>query len=399
MKHLRRIGVVAASSLVLGLLGATPAGCASDMRIGTFTDSDAGSRDLVASDGSVSPTTADAPSTSRQCVSTECPAGRVTCPNNPFPCSVDLSSDDENCGACGVRCPNDDEFAKRFHGVMRCVRSACRFVCATPYQDCNGLTEDGCETALDKGDPDNCGACGNVCPEGICSNGNCGCPTGQTLCPDGKCHNLDKENNNCGACGNVCPTMPSPYPPSTRITLTCVAGKCNVPTCPNPAFVDCNHDVAFLPNGDLVPGSDGCETYGFDNNNCGSCGNKCAPGEECVFGTCRCRCGAVCDKSINEDPDNCGTCGLTCPGVSNSTLLAALGVDSTHGRRTCDQGLCGYSCSPNWGNCDGDIENGCETNFLSDPLNCGGCGIRCDVASGQPCVGGRCLTKDCEVVQ
>ena len=46
------------------------------------------------------------------------------------------------------------------------------------------------------------------------------------------------------------------------------------------------------------------------------------------------------------------------------------------------------SCSPNWGDCDGLADNGCETNFLRDPYNCGGCGVVCP--TGQACVFGTC---------
>ena len=73
------------------------------------------------------------------------------------------------------------------------------------------------------------------------------------------------------------------------------------------------------------------------------------------------------------------------------------GEDTTCAFRTCEQGACGYSCSPNFADCDSDTANGCETDVLSDPMNCGGCGIRCDGVEGQPCVDGKCLTKECDI--
>src|SRR5690242_3682460 len=63
----------------------------------------------------------DSAASTRMCPSNECPEGLVTCPNTPYPCGVDLMSDDENCGACGVRCPSDESFSARFKGIMRCV--------------------------------------------------------------------------------------------------------------------------------------------------------------------------------------------------------------------------------------------------------------------------------------
>ena len=327
------------------------------------------------------------------CPSNECPEGRTTCPNNPYPCGVDPMSDDENCGACGVRCPTDDAFSARFKGAMRCVQGACELVCApvagVGYGDCNGLAEDGCETRLDT--KENCGACGNVCDD-VCVQGKCGCPAGQELCADGQCHDLKAERNNCGACGNVCPAppSPSPYPASMHIAFDCVQGQCNTPKCAA-RWADCNFDLG-------EPDSDGCEASTSDRNNCGGCGNVCGPGEDCVGGQCLCRCGAICHTAINTDPDNCGACGHKCPGDRRS-LDSKLGLDPAHGKPTCEQGACGYGCSPNWGDCDSDIDNGCETNLLSDPLNCGGCGIRCDAVVGQACVDGQCLMKECGGVQ
>lgn len=381
--HLRRTGVLAVTGIMLGVIGATPSGCASDMRIGTFTD--AGAQVLVPTDASDEP---DVVTYARQCPSTECPAGRVTCPNEPFPCSVDLSSDDENCGACGVRCANDEQFEVRFNGITRCVAGACQLVCSPRFDDCNKLPEDGCETNLYTDDVDNCGACGNVCAD-ICVSGSCGCPVG-TLCPDQQCHDLETETNNCGACGNACPFTANPYPPAWHLIFACAGGQCNVPSC-SPRFLDCNDDF-------LEPDGDGCETPVSDLNNCGACGHTCAPGEDCLGGRCMCRCGAACDTRLNEDPRNCGSCGFECPGLV-SEALTDLGLDPAHGKPTCEQGLCGYTCTPNWESCDGDIDNGCETNLLSDPLNCGACGVHCDQTVGQPCVGGQCLTKDCGEIQ
>lgn len=54
--------------------------------------------------------------------------------------------------------------------------------------------------------------------------------------------------------------------------------------------------------------------------------------------------------------------------------------------------------------CDGLIENGCETNTLTDIENCGGCGIICGEGYGTPyldwfqwCVKGECGFTPCDV--
>lgn len=384
---------------LLCLLMAGPFACSETMSAGVATSLDAGSGGLFApeaGDGTIMP---DASSAVGLCASNACPAGRVTCPNAPFPCGVDLSSDDQNCGACGVRCPNDETFLRAFSGIMRCVAGTCRLVCDEEHGDCNGLPEDGCETLIrgDKAkDIKNCGACGNVCSD-ICFEGVCGCPPGQTFCDDGKCHDLDADNRSCGACGNVCPpSTEPPFPPSWHAIRMCKDGECNKPLCLSNPFIqwrDCNGD---FPDD---RGGDGCETrVDSDVDNCGGCGIKCGPGEVCALGLCTCTCGAVCFKGLDSDPRNCGTCGLKCPGDwSTVSYAGAFSIDPAHGAPVCDQGVCGYTCSPYWADCDADISNGCETDLRNDPLNCGACGLRCDGIEGQPCVEGRCLTKECDV--
>jgi hypothetical protein len=381
--------------VLLALPLAIPSACATPIDVGN--DADSGSPAGFASDsdgGDVAPSS-ETPRNINRCATNVCPPGRVTCPNDPFPCAVDLDNDNDNCGACGVRCPSDNAFAQRFHGVMQCISGACVFVCDEEWADCNGLPEDGCEvhvSGVGASDVNNCGACGNVCEEPICNQGTCGCPPGSELCPDGRCRATDRDNNNCGECGFVCPPNTEPFPPEWRMTRTCVGGHCLTPAC-NAGFADCDGDF-------LVEGGNGCETsIRTDPNNCGACGNVCAPGEICnPPGECVCPCGASCFKGLNTDPKNCGTCGFKCPGDWSSIESGGRpGLDPAHGRPVCEQGVCGYECSPHWADCDNDINNGCETDLLNDPLNCGGCGVRCDGIEGQACIDGECLTEPCGV--
>jgi hypothetical protein len=74
--------------------------------------------------------------------------------------------------------------------------------CASGQTNCDGTCTD---TQTDSA---NCGACGNVCPEGTtCVNGACSepppCPPGLTLC-GGVCTNTAFDPGNCGGCGIVC---------------------------------------------------------------------------------------------------------------------------------------------------------------------------------------------------
>jgi hypothetical protein len=39
--------------------------------------------------------------------------------------------------------------------------------------------------------------------------------------------------------------------------------------------------------------------------------------------------------------------------------------------------MCGFRCNPGFGNCDGNAENGCETNLDTSSSHCGTCGNAC----------------------
>jgi hypothetical protein len=59
---------------------------------------------------------------------------------------------------------------------------------------------------------------------------------------------------------------------------------------------------------------------------------------------------------------------------------------------TCAAGKCASTCAAGFGNCDGNAANGCETQTVSDPMNCGMCGKACPSGGGTPaqCAGGTC---------
>jgi hypothetical protein len=198
-------------------------------------------------------------------------AAAVKCPSGTTKCTVCIStsSDPNNCGACGHVCPTPA------HAVATCAGGQCGFVCNSGFADCNGNPADGCETNLST-DVNHCGSCATVCSANngapSCVNGTCQitCNSGFGDCngnpADGCETTLSSDPNNCGACGHVCS--------ANNGTPMCTSGQCRF-IC-NPGFADCNGNPA-----------DGCETNVFtDVNNCGACGRQCAPGQSCSGGVC-----------------------------------------------------------------------------------------------------------------
>jgi hypothetical protein len=285
--------------------------------------------------------------------------------------------------------------------ASRCVDGACALECVADdnqldpkdWRNCNGYVDDGCEVdVLD--DPKHCGACGNACAAGVpCVAGKCGCPSGQIEC-NGFCRDPMTDDFNCGDCGVECaPPQGACSPMPERAYYGCRAGKCGALKCQtSPTSADCN--------GDLKPGncaSDGCEVLDImsDRNNCGSCGVKCKAGEECVDEGNGPECAVPCARAgktlcgfqcvdLLNDPDNCGGCNAPCRMTGANQI------------RGCQKGICTFECAEGFGDCNGDPTDGCETSLKIHPGNCGACGNACDVAAGQPCIEGKCLTTACD---
>ena len=76
------------------------------------------------------------------------------------------------------------------------------------------------------------------------------------------------------------------------------------------------------------------------------------------------------------DPSHCGGCGTACSLPNTSVEFCAAS--------TCRVG----DCAAGFSDCDGLDPNGCEAPTTSDPLNCGGCGIRC--GASEVCTAGVC---------
>lgn len=176
---------------------------------------------------------------------------------------IDAQNDPGNCGGCGTVCPTPT------NGRAACEAGQCGLDACNPgYKDCDQDLSNGCEAHTD-GDPQNCGACGQVCPglangHATCSGGTCtvACDLDYMLC-DGACIDTSSDLQNCGACGRAC-TGPA------HASVACTNGTCAT-TC-DPHYTLCGGV---------------CIDTQSDPENCGGCGHVCSGViPYCDRGTC-----------------------------------------------------------------------------------------------------------------
>ncbi|MEI8256798.1 MAG: hypothetical protein WCJ30_14075, partial [Deltaproteobacteria bacterium] len=299
-----------------------------------------------------------------------CAAGFGDCDGNAANgCETNLGNTAASCGACGSVCslPN---------AVASCAAGVCGIgACSTGWGNCDGIAANGCETSLTTNT--HCGACATVCGAGsLCSGGACsGVCTAPTTNCSGACVNTSIDLANCGGCGRPCAT---PF----RSVARCAAGACGF-TC-NSGFGDCDGDPA-----------NGCETsLSTTLTSCGACGRVCAApanasatcvGSACGIGACNpgfadCDGNGAngCEANLSGSATTCGACANAC-------------TTPAHGTPACSGGACGLaSCDPGWGDCNGSLADGCETDLGSSTVNCGACGTVC--GPGTACSAGACGT-------
>ena len=257
-----------------------------------------------------------------------------------------------------------------------CVADLASIPCRASELYCDGRCVDPTR------DRAHCGACGRAC-DGLCRDSACEpCPGGQTACGDA-CVDLSSDDAHCGACDVACPDN------VVKGAAVCRAGAC-VAACVA-GFADCNDSL-----------DDGCEvSIARDPSNCGACGAACPAGTRgmatCAGGVC----GAVvcppgsgfadcnrvaadgCEVNTSTDVNNCGMCGARCT-VANGAAACAVGA--------CAIG----ACAPGFRDCDGRVDNGCETRTDNDVANCGVCRNRCAlVGATAACAGGSCVVAAC----
>lgn len=236
------------------------------------------------------------------CTGEACPGGcgSLTCCG--LGC-VDTRTDPANCGSCGHACA-----AGQICDNGICLTSACSPPCTAPQRCCG-------ETCVDvTSDVNNCGFCGNQCLDADPPVANrcaeiggrvqcaCGasaeCRPGQICCADG-CRSVTADPNNCGACGNVCPAG-----------HVCSSGVCV-----------CGATGGSCGEGESCCGGTCIDTRN-DFGNCGGCGSACNPivADSCVDGTCRCGSSGACRVGATlfcgmpgATPERC--CGGTCRAI------------------------------------------------------------------------------------
>ena len=292
-------------------------------------------------------------------------------------CEVDTTSSVSNCGGCNQPCATP-------HATPTCFQSLCRVQsCDTGWKDCDGDVGNGCEVDS-RSDVNHCGGCAIACSfanaDAFCSNSACGftCKPGfwdldgnpANGCEYACAVASDSDPLNCGSCGHVCNVAGG-----TVASYACPAKACAIASC-SPGRADC--DLAY---------ADGCEVnLRVDAANCGSCGHVCnvaggavaaysCAAEVCGIASCtpgRADCDLVystgCEVDTTSSLPNCGGCNQACA--------------TPHATPTCFQSLCRVqACDPGWKDCDGDASNGCEVDSRVDVAHCGGCGVACSFAN------------------
>ncbi len=231
-------------------------------------------------------------------------------------------------------------------------------------------------------DPDNCGACGNVCSANMaCEDGACVCGTELVECesneiccetPEGLvCTNPETDRDNCGACGTKCATG--------EANESCLTGQCGclktvvnsgvekdlIELCTD-GFVCCQAEPGEPPRG--------CVDINTESD-CGECGNKCGAGEVCRNG--QCSCGGVLADGLGPV---CGD-GEACCFNPNGFQVCRPEADCQCGDAICTGvQICCNDATPE------DQNNPQRNDTCVDPTtdteNCGGCQINTDASLG-----------------
>lgn len=142
-----------------------------------------------------------------------------------------------------------------------------------------------------------------------------------------------------------------------------------------------------------------CTDLQRDALNCGSCGRACSTARTnsisvCAAGTCEVRCAegyGDCDGNVANGCEVATTASAAhCGGCGRACPARA------NAGAACSEGACGFTCGAGFADCDGDGSNGCEVATTTSATHCGACGNVCRVANAvAACVAGACAMGAC----
>jgi hypothetical protein len=303
------------------------------------------------------------------CVVVTCPPGMFDCDGQSFNgCEVDTQTDPQNCGGCGMVCPQPP------NTVVTCTNGACSFFCSTGFGDCDNDMNNGCETFLSSNS--NCGACGVICPNGFtCQNGTC-----VQNC-------TDNDQDGFTTCNGDCNDSNAAIKPSAQEICNGVDDDCDgqideglgTITCGTGA---CQVTISACANGQpqmCVPGNSSPEVCDGIDNDCDGMVDE----------------GGVCAATCTDGIQNGQETGVDCGGPICQPCGGGQGClnngDCAPGF-VCQSGICVATCPPAGTPCDDG--NSCTTNDLTDgACGCTGTPIVCN--DGNPCTFDQCVNGTC----
>lgn len=166
-------------------------------------------------------------------------------------------------------------------------------------------------------------------------------------------------------------------------TQTCVSGACAVGTC-QPGRGDCD-----------AKNENGCEADLTTSATCGSCKVACPTASPlCGAGQCvkdcavgETQCGTQC-VDVTTSATHCGSCATECPPATNASAA-------------CVNSACTVKCNTGFGDCDGNLGNGCESlkpYYTDGDADGFGAGVKageaCTPPAGTSLAAGDCLDTD-----